>query len=50
MHDDDSLLTVPCRICIKERNNKAVVSGRFYVSPTKLPKDFKKIWYLRRLN
>jgi len=51
MHDnDDSLLRVPHRICIKERENKAVVSCRFYVSHPKLPKDLNEIWYLRRLN
>jgi len=48
--NDDSLLIVPCRMCIKERKNKAVVFGRFYVSPTKLPKDLNEIWNLRRLN
>jgi len=51
MHDnDDLLLRVLHRICIKERKNKAVVSCRFYVSPTKLPKDLNEIRYLRRLN
>jgi hypothetical protein len=34
----------------RKGKKKAVVSGMFYVSPTKLPKDLNKIWYLRRLN
>jgi len=51
MHDnDDSLLRVSHRLCVKERKNKAVVSGRFYIPPKKLPKNLNKLWYLRRLN